>query len=259
STHRRHDADPSLTLAPEVPERPVLDEDDGEPGELTPDEHHEPLDTPRPHVHPVLSEGAEERDEREEGALVGGEHTPLHQEPAREGPADPRAEPRGDDRDVDRVARAGSAEEACRGGEGQAGAEGTMTVRTTCRSEAPRKRAEWIRSASTLRAPWNVLKKTMKNTIVHASTIFARSPKPKIMVTSGTSAMRGSELKAMMYGSKTRASRSCRPSPSPAAKPVETPTTNPQSVDCTVERAIAQMDRRTSPEAREAKRLAISE
>ncbi len=40
--------------------------------------------------------------------------------------------------------------------------------------------------------------KTMMNTIVHASTILARSPKPKIIVTSGTSAMRGSELNAMM-------------------------------------------------------------
>ncbi len=90
----------------------------------------------------------------------------------------------------------------------------------------------------------------MKNTIVHASTIFARSPKPKIIVMSGTRAMRGSELNAMMNGSKTRASRSRRPSTSPAANPVATPTTNPQSVDCTVESAIAQMDRRTSPEAR---------
>src|SRR5438105_6826493 len=112
--------DPSLTFAPEVPARPVLDEDDGEPGELAADEHHEPLDTPRPHVHSVLSEGAEKRDGCEEGALVGGEHTPVHQEPAREAPEDPRAEPRGDDRDEDRGARAGPAEEAFRGGDGQA-------------------------------------------------------------------------------------------------------------------------------------------
>src|SRR5947207_13211544 len=133
----------------------------------------------------------------------------------------------------------------------QASVEGTTTVRMICRCEAPRKRAEWIRSASTLRAPWNVLKKTMKNTIVHARTIFARSPKPKIMVMSGTSAIRGRELNAIKYGSKTRASRSFRPSTSPAAKPVETPTTNPQRVDCTVESAMAQIESRASPRSEE--------
>ena len=79
-----------------------------------------------------------------------------------------------------------------------ASAEGTMTVRMTWRSDAPRKRAEWMRSASTARAPWNVLKNTMKKTMVQASTILASTPKPKIMVISGTSAMRGRELKATM-------------------------------------------------------------
>ena len=80
----------------------------------------------------------------------------------------------------------------------QASAEGITTVRMICPSLAPRKRAEWIRSPSTLRAPWKVLKNTMKKTMLQASTTFARSPKPKIMVMSGTSAMRGRELKAMM-------------------------------------------------------------
>ena len=80
----------------------------------------------------------------------------------------------------------------------QASAHGTTTVRMICRSLAPRNRAAWTRSGSTVRAPWKVLKKTMKNTMVHASTTFARSPKPKIIVMSGTSAIRGSELKAMM-------------------------------------------------------------
>src|SRR6266550_766621 len=94
----------------------------------------------------------------------------------------------------------------------QASVEGTTTVRMICRCEAPRKRAEWIRSASTQRAPWNVLKKTMKNTIVHARTIFARSPTPK-----------------------------------------------PQSVDCTVESAMAQIESRASPPARYAKRRRIIE
>ena len=131
-----------------------------------------------------------------------------------------------------------------------ASADGTITVRMICRSPAPRKRAECTRSASTPRAPWNVLKKTMKKTIVHASTTFASRPKPKTIVISGTSAMRGSELNATMYGSSTRARRSWRPSSSPAAKPVETPTTNPHSVDCTVDSAIAHRLRRTSPDAR---------
>jgi hypothetical protein len=98
--------------------------------------------------------------------------------------------------------------------------------------------------------PWNVLKNTMKNTIVHASTILAAMPKPKIIVMSGTSAMRGRELKAMMYGSRMRASRSLRPRTRPATKPVDTPTRNPHSVDCTVDSAICQMDSRTWPEAR---------
>ena len=71
-----------------------------------------------------------------------------------------------------------------------------MTVRMICRSVPPRKRAEWMRSASTERAPWNVLKKTMKNTIVHARTTLASRPTPKIIVMSGTRAIRGSELKA---------------------------------------------------------------
>src|SRR5688572_33415575 len=89
--------------------------------------------------------------------------------------------------------------------------DGTMTDHMTCRSVAPRKRAELMRSASTLRAPWKVLKKTMKNTMLHASTILASSPKPKIMVISGTRAMRGSELKATMKGDEMRARRSLRP------------------------------------------------
>jgi hypothetical protein len=95
-----------------------------------------------------------------------------------------------------------------------------------------------------------VLKKTMKNTIVHASTILARRPKPKIIVMSGTSAIRGSELKATMKGDEIRARRSLRPSTRPAAKPVVIPTRKPQSVDCTVDHAIAQMLSRTDGEAR---------
>src|SRR4029453_97082 len=139
----------------------------------------------------------------------------------------------------------------------QARVEGTMTDHMTCRSFAPRKRAEWMRSASTLRAPWKGLKKTMKNTMLHASTTLASSPKPKIMVMRGTSAMRGSELKATMKGEHTRARRSLRPSASPAANPVVMPTRKPQRVDCTVDHAIAQMLRRTVPKARWRKRSTI--
>src|SRR5262249_39000678 len=140
-----------------------------------------------------------------------------------------------------------------------ASADGTTTVKRIWRSPAPRNRAEWTRSASTARAPWKVLKNTMKKTIVQASTIFASRPKPKIIVTSGTSAMRGDELKATMYGSNTRARRSWRPSTSPATKPVDTPTTNPQSVDSTVESAICHRDNRTSPELRYTKRRAMAD
>src|SRR5213594_2632384 len=109
-----------LTPAPDVPEGAVLDEDDGEPGELTAHEDRQSLDAPRPHVHPVLREGAEQRNGREQSAVVGGEHAPTHEEPAREAPEDPGAEPGGDDRNEDRGTRAGPAEEACGGGDRQA-------------------------------------------------------------------------------------------------------------------------------------------
>ncbi|MBF8287100.1 MAG: hypothetical protein HW381_208 [Candidatus Rokubacteria bacterium] len=141
----------------------------------------------------------------------------------------------------------------------QASVEGTITVRMICPSPAPRNRALWMRSASTLRAPWNVLKNTMKKTMLQASTILASRPKPKIMVMSGTRAMRGSELKATMNGSKIRAIRSLRPSTSPAAKPVVMPTRKPQSVDCMVESAICQMVRRTLSDVRYRKRCAITD
>src|SRR5215475_10230368 len=132
----------------------------------------------------------------------------------------------------------------------QASVEGTMTVRRIWPSLAPRNRALEMRSASTLRAPWKVLKKTMKNTMLHASTILARSPKPNTMVMRGTSAMRGNELKATMNGSKTRAARSLRPRRSPATKPVLMPTRKPHSVDCTVESAIFHSGRRTLSDIR---------
>ena len=92
-----------------------------------------------------------------------------------------------------------------------------------------------MRSGSTPRAPWNVLKNTMKKTISQASTTLARSPNPKTMVTSGTSAIRGSELNATMYGWRTAASRAFCPSTRPATKPLATPTRNPRTVDSRVE------------------------
>src|ERR1700737_576911 len=82
----------------------------------------------------------------------------------------------------------------------QASAEGTITLVMIWRSEAPRKRAEWMRSASTLRAPWKGLKKTMKNTMLQASTILASRPKQKMMLMSGTRARGGGELKARLKG-----------------------------------------------------------
>src|SRR5437870_7460614 len=109
-----------LAPAPEVPEGAVLDEDDSEPGELAAHEDRQPLEAPRPHVHSVMHEGAEQRDGREERAVVGHEHAPAHEEPAREAPEDPRAEPGGDHRDEDRGARAGPADEARGGGDDQA-------------------------------------------------------------------------------------------------------------------------------------------
>ena len=92
--------------------------------------------------------------------------------------------------------------------------------------------------------------KQFMQTMLHASTILARRPKPKIIVMSGTRAMRGSELKATMKGAEIRARRSLRPSTRPATKPVVTPTRKPQSVDCTVDQAICQIVSRTSPDAR---------
>src|SRR5256712_4846818 len=101
-------------------ERAVLDQDHGEPGELAAHEHREPLDAPRPHVRPVMEQSAEQRDRREERAVVGGEHAVAQEEAAREAPEDPRAEPSGDDRNEDRGARTGPAEEARAGSAGDA-------------------------------------------------------------------------------------------------------------------------------------------
>ncbi len=66
-------------------------------------------------------------------------------------------------------------------------------------------RAAFTISRSTFFTPSKVLKKTTKNTISHAMMILDRLPKPKISVTSGTSAMRGRVLKATMNGSKMAA------------------------------------------------------
>src|SRR5881628_60917 len=101
-------------------ERAVLDQDHGEPGELAAHEHRKALDAPRPHVRPVMEQSAEQRDRREERAVVGGEHAVAQEEAAREAPEDPRAEPSGDDRNEDRGARTGSAEETCGGSDGDA-------------------------------------------------------------------------------------------------------------------------------------------
>src|SRR5205809_424535 len=109
-----------LPPVPDVAERAVLDQDHGEPGELAAHEHREALDAPRPHVRAVMEQSAEQRDRREERAVVGGEHAVAQEEAAREAPEDPRAEPSGDDRNEDRGARTGSAEEARGGSDGDA-------------------------------------------------------------------------------------------------------------------------------------------
>jgi len=113
---RRQAGEPDLAQTPDVTERAVLEEDDGEPGELAAHEHRETLDPPRPHVGPVLDDGPDQRDRREQRAVVGREQAVANEEPAGETPEDPRAEPGGDDGDEDRSARAGPAEEARGGG-----------------------------------------------------------------------------------------------------------------------------------------------
>jgi hypothetical protein len=79
------------------------------------------------------------------------------------------------------------------------------------------------------------------------------------MVMRGTRAMRGSELKATMKGSNTRAISSLRPRSSPAMKPEVTPTKKPQRVDCTVESAMRHRGRRTWSDIRKTNRRAMAE
>ena len=80
----------------------------------------------------------------------------------------------------------------------QAMVEGTITVRVTCHSPAPSRRAALMWSRSTERAPSNVLKNTRKMTTSQAVTILEASPMPKARMMMGASAMRGIELKAVM-------------------------------------------------------------
>ena len=80
----------------------------------------------------------------------------------------------------------------------QAMVEGTITVRVTCHSPAPSRRAALMWSRSTARAPSKVLKNTRNNTTSQAVTILEASPMPNARMMIGDSAMRGIELKAVM-------------------------------------------------------------
>src|SRR2546428_7169977 len=99
------------TIDPKA-DRAFLDQDQGQPGELAAHEHREPLDAPRPHVRPVMEQSAEQRDRREELAVLGGEHAVAQEQAAREAPEDPRADPSGNNLNEDRRAQTRSAEEA---------------------------------------------------------------------------------------------------------------------------------------------------
>src|SRR6478735_6352826 len=108
--------------------------------------------------------------------------------------------------------------------------EGITTVRVICHSLAPSSRAALMNPSSIDRAPSNVLKNTRNTTTIHDVTIFDVSPIPKASTMMGASAMRGIEFTAVMKGWKISLSRSDRPSSNPAAKPDDTPITNPKNV-----------------------------
>ena len=82
----------------------------------------------------------------------------------------------------------------------QASAFGMRTLSVICRSLAPSVRQKSISSFSIAIPPLNVLKKTRKNTMNQAVTTLEARPSPKIIVISGTKAMRGSEFSATMNG-----------------------------------------------------------
>src|SRR6478752_4856022 len=112
----------------------------------------------------------------------------------------------------------------------QAMVEGITTVRVICHSLAPNRRAALIKPSSIERAPSKVLKNTRNTTTIHDVTTFDVSPMPNASTIIGASAMRGIEFTAVMKGWKMSLSRSDRPNSNPAAKPDDTPMTNPKNV-----------------------------
>src|SRR6201746_1241418 len=112
----------------------------------------------------------------------------------------------------------------------QAIVDGITTVRVICHSLAPSSLAALMKPSSIERAPSKVLKNTRNTTTIHDVTIFDVSPIPKARMMTGASAIRGIEFTAVMNGWKISLSRSDRPNSNPAAKPDDTPKTNPKKV-----------------------------
>src|SRR2546425_39294 len=103
-------------------EEAVLEEDDDQPRELSPDEHERRLLPPGDHARAVVQESEDERDHAEERAVVTRHDSVVEEEAAGERPQDVGAEPLGDDRYQHGRARAGLAEEA-RNADGEGAAE----------------------------------------------------------------------------------------------------------------------------------------
>ncbi len=74
------------SAAPLVPEEAVLEEDDGEPGEVGADEDGEAPLVPGPHLRSVVADAADRGDEAEDGAVVRGK------EPIRDGQPAPKVQ-----------------------------------------------------------------------------------------------------------------------------------------------------------------------
>src|SRR5882724_11530227 len=108
--------------------------------------------------------------------------------------------------------------------------EGITTVRVICHALAPSRRAALTKPSSIERAPSKVLKNTRNTTTIHDVTTFDVSRIPNASTMIGARAIRGIEFTAVMNGWKMSLSRSDRPKSNPAAKPDETPKTNPKKV-----------------------------
>jgi hypothetical protein len=112
---------------------------------------------------------------------------------------------------------------------------GTRTFQVICEGVAPRVLQKSMMCFSMLQLPLNVLKNTRKKTMNHAVTTLDASPSPKIIVISGTMAIRGRELKPVMKGFSTLATRGFCESRRPNAKPLATDTIRPMVVASSVD------------------------